>query len=65
MLHQAAYQNKPVVVRKLLKLANRRIDDMASFQGKDIIRQWVNCQTRKEEFSALHFASFNGNIEIC
>ena len=38
LLHQAAYQNKPVVVRKLLKLANKRIDEVASLKGKDIIR---------------------------
>ena len=38
LLHQAAYQNKPIVVRKLLKLANKRIEEVASLKGKDVIR---------------------------
>lgn len=31
----------------------------------EIIRNWVNKKTDEEEFSAIHYASFNGNIEIC
>lgn len=27
--------------------------------------EWVNCLTRKDNFTALHYASFRGNIEIC
>lgn len=52
-------------MRKLLKIANERLEDVNAYKNKPIISNWINTHTVKEEFSALHFASFNGNIEMC
>ena len=37
----------------------------AYHNNKNIIREWVNKKTDEEAFCAIHYASFNGNIEIC
>lgn len=66
LLHQAAIKNQPVIFRKLLKLAKEKIENGGNkYQNKNIIQNWVNKQTHDESFTAIHYASFNGNIEIC
>ena len=34
-------------------------------ERKLILRNWVNARTNKDKFSALHYSSFRGNIDIC
>ena len=39
-------------------------------KSKQIIQQfeiadWVNVQTIKDAFTALHYAAFRGNVKIC
>ena len=41
------------------------MQEVPAYKDKQIISQWINTKTVKEEFAALHFASFNGNIEVC
>ena len=52
-------------MRKLLKIARERVQEVEVYKNKPILSQWINTKTVKEEFSAIHFASFNGNIEMC
>lgn len=65
LLHQAAVKDQPVIFRWLLKVAKDRIQQVDEYYNGDIIKTWVNQKTLKEEFAAIHFASFNGNLEIC
>ena len=66
LLHQAAVKDQPVIFRWLLKQAKDRIRQVDAYSiDTDIIKRWVNKKTNKEQFTAIHFASFNGNIEIC
>lgn len=32
------------------------------FHNTDEIKEWVNYKTNDDEFTALHFASFRGNL---
>lgn len=64
LLHQAAFKNQPVIVRKLIKLAKERVMQIDPTDQNSIMFQWVNKQSVGERFAAIHFASFNGNIEI-
>lgn len=29
------------------------------------ITDWINMQTIKDKFAAIHYASFRGNVDIC
>ena len=65
MLHNAALRDQTVVFRRLIKLAKHRVEQDSTYQGKKVIHEWVNRKTNDEEFTAIHYASFNGNLEIC
>ena len=66
LLHHAAVKDQNVIFRKLLRIAKTRALSHEKYKSDpDIIKRWVNRQTCDEEFSAIHYSSFNGNIEIC
>ena len=65
LLHQAAQSDQPVIFRRLLKMARERIGKVEEYKDKGIMQQWVNKKSTQDMFVALHFASFNGNLEIC
>lgn len=58
LLHMAVFKNKSKCFEVLMKRA-------ASEMEKQEITDWVNMQTLKDKFAAIHYASFRGNIEIC
>lgn len=37
LLHQAAYKDQPVVIRKLIKMANERIQEVDVYKFKPIV----------------------------
>ena len=46
-------------------MARERIGKVEEYKDKGIMQQWVNKKSTQDMFVALHFASFNGNLEIC
>lgn len=66
LLHHAAVKDTSVIFRRLIRIAKERMEGSDKYKGdKEIIKRWVNRLTLDEEFSAIHYASFNGNVEIC
>lgn len=65
LLHHAAQSDQPVIVRRLLKVAKERIDSVEEYRNQDIMKAWTNKKSNSDYFIALHFAAFNGNLEIC
>lgn len=63
LLHKAAMNNQNVVFRRLIKVAKDRAKSHDN--SHEIIRSWVNKQSHAEAFAAIHYGSFNGNLEIC
>ena len=57
LLHMCASNNRTNVFRAVLKKAKEKM-----YQYN--IAEWVNQKTIKDEFTALHYASFKGNIHI-
>jgi len=55
LLHMAAFQNRTKIVEALLERAK---DVLYQYE----VAEWVNQKTTKDEFTALHYASFKGNI---
>ena len=62
MLHLAAFKNKFKSFGVIVKVANKRIEHYQFKEG--IIKQWVDAFTNKDKFTALHYASFRGNVDI-
>lgn len=58
LLHMAVFKNKTQAADALIKKAK---EDIYQHQ----IATWVNLQTKKDKFTALHYASFRGNVELC
>lgn len=41
-------------------------EEYASAENVELLKKWINIQSQCEEsFTALHFASFYGNIYMC
>ena len=38
---------------------------MSQEKKNEVLKEWVNARTNDDEFSALHYAAFRGNIDIC
>jgi palmitoyltransferase len=57
LLHMCAFANKATVFTAVMARAKSEM-----FQYD--IADWVNRKTAKDEFTALHYASFKGNLHI-
>jgi ankyrin repeat protein len=57
LLHHAVLKQQP---QKLLQLIDFARNTQA--ETDEDIRKWMNAQTLKDKFTALHFASFKGNL---
>jgi palmitoyltransferase len=57
ILHMACFSNRTNCLKVLLEKARQQLHQYE-------IAHWVNVKTTKDEFSALHYASFKGNIQI-
>ena len=54
----AVFKNKTRTIKAILA----RVKEELSPQE---MTQWVNQKTTVDKFTAIHFASFRGNIDIC
>ncbi len=59
LLHYAVLKSRPEKVKLMIEYARN-----SQKESEDNIRVWVNQKTSKDKFTALHFASFKGNIDI-
>jgi ankyrin repeat protein len=57
ILHMACFSNR---VKCLVALVEKAKGELYQYE----IAEWVNLKTAKDEFTALHYASFKGNIQI-
>lgn len=45
--------------------ANETFSLIDKEERRKILKTWVNAKTNNDDFSALHYAAFRGNIDIC
>jgi palmitoyltransferase len=45
--------------------ANETFSQLGKQDTKKVLKEWVNARTKGDEFSALHYAAFRGNIDMC
>lgn len=57
LLHMACFKNLEDIAIRLIEKAQVQVTD-------SLMKQWVNAQTLDDGFSALHYASFRGNIVL-
>ena len=65
LLHLSAFKNKQRCFNQIILSANESFTHISSEQKSKILKEWVNAKTNDDEFSALHYAAFRGNIDIC
>jgi ankyrin repeat protein len=58
LLHMAVFKNKGKSFDAIMKFA---LDELDSRE----VAEWINLQTTKDQFTALHYASYRGNIHFC
>ena len=58
LLHQCAFKDKSKTFFKIIKFSNNQ------FVNGLQIKDWVNKQTTKDKFTALHYASYRGNVDM-
>jgi ankyrin repeat protein len=69
-LHFAAYKNSDKICTVLCDFVLTRgetgmIDDSIQEERRAILKEWINQHSKGEEgFTALHFASFHGNMKL-
>ena len=65
LLHICAFKNKLRSFNQILLSANEIYSHKSKEERRKILKAWVNARTQGDEFSALHYAAFRGNIDIC
>ena len=65
LLHICAFKNKLRSFNQILLSANQIFSHKESEEKRKILKEWANAKTSGDEFSALHYAAFRGNIDIC
>ena len=50
---------------QIILSANDSLSHIEKDERKKFLKAWVNTKTLNDDFSALHYAFFRGNIEIC
>ena len=58
LLHMAIFKNKTNIMEALLEEAKGQLMQYE-------VANWVNQKTFKDKFTAIHYASFRGNIAAC
>ena len=58
LVHMAVSKNRQKMFDAIMKHARSRLTQEA-------ITSWINQTTHEERFTALHYASFRGNVHIC
>ena len=58
LLHMSVFKNKGKSFDGIIKRAR---DELTKHE----IKEWVNLATTKDQFTALHYASYRGNIHFC
>jgi len=58
LLHMAVFKNKTKCFEVLMGRADNEMEQQE-------ITDWINMQTIKDKFAAIHYASFRGNVDIC
>jgi palmitoyltransferase len=65
LLHFCAFKNKLRGFNLVLKHVHAMLDALdKNLSSKDVLKKWVDAQTFRDKFTALHYASFRGNIEM-
>lgn len=57
LLHAACFKNDQDLAYKLVERAYQMFTE-------EEIKEWLNVKTKEDGFTALHFASFRGNLQI-
>ena len=72
MLHSACILDKPYIVEKIIEQTKKRLklnskDSLTNeeiIKNENIFKNYINAKTNDDGLTALHFASFRGNIKI-
>ena len=59
LLHESAFQDNFKIMQALILYAK------AQKLSKEQIQAWINQKDDGDGFTALHFASFKGNVDLC
>ena len=65
LLHICAFKNKLRSFNQILLSAKEIFSHKDQEDKRKILKEWANAKTLGDEFSALHYAAFRGNIDIC
>ena len=57
LLHLACFKNLDDIAVTLIQVAKRTL-------APQVIKDWINFKTDDDGFTALHFASFRGNLKL-
>jgi ankyrin repeat protein len=58
LLHMAVFKNKGKTFDTIIRKAKDEL-------SRQELSEWVNLATTKDQFTALHYASYRGNIHFC
>jgi len=62
LLHMCTFKNNQKCFNAVIRAVKTMYKDREDFAFT--LRSWVNQKTFQDEFSALHYSSYRGNIEI-
>ena len=66
-LHFAAYKDSFKMCQILCEfvLTNNHTSERLNYSPKEVLKRWINSSSKGDEgFTALHFASFHGNMQL-
>ena len=58
LLHETTFHDATKCFMALMELGKQTL-------STKLIDQWVNLKDKEDNFTALHFASFRGNVDMC
>lgn len=65
LLHLCTFKNKMRPFNLVARIANELLKSYTSkVERVSVLKKWVDAQTFRDKFSALHYASFRGNVEM-
>lgn len=59
----ACFKDQQKAFNQILRSAKAKYEQVKT--KKQLIHSWVNQRTFKDHFSALHYASYRGNTDMC
>ena len=64
-LHYTAFRSNDSMAKILINLAfDRSLADLPKYEKEKRIKAWLDLRTEGDGFTALHFASFRGNLKM-